>query len=485
MSDPDRIIQPADARPPMVCIEAERGVLGCCVIRPELADQACEKLNEAHFSFGPHRLFFRAISEIVAVGGRPAVTLVFEHLRKFPQVNMDAMTQAWELAKVSPPNWLAFDTYVNAVREASARRSLVEVSGRIAYDARDPLLAPGDVAAKAHDQIDVAASAAVAHPIKTMSEISEEAYANIQAAKARGGKLLGPTTGIPLLDYWTKGWRTRALSVVAGRPSSGKSSALIYSAVKTAQAGNRVVFFSLEMNQDEVWARMLSVLTGINTDSIETDSIGENLWHRYNQKLAELNALPICILDNRDIDIPEAAAYVRQVQKEVGPVDVAMFDHLHEMALPSGEWERTDLFYYRVCKQAKSAARSLGIPWVMAAQLSRKVEGRPNKRPMLSDLRDSGGIEAAADLVVMLYRARYYEMQEDAARNGGSVVDDGTGAVEFIVAKQRQGPKSVIALDGALGCCRFTSPGLASPTPEDDYAPPVDDWHSRELGMDD
>ena len=242
----------------------------------------------------------------------------------------------------------------------------------------------------------------------------------------------GVLSGFNDLDNITGGWQKQNLIIVAGRPSMGKTAAALNFAVNAAKNDKKVALFSLEMDKESLGARMLSAEAKINSDGFRTGNISINSWEPLGHATARLSILPISIFDPNVRSLQSIVRESRALHGDAG-LDLIIIDYLQFMDIDSSANPNYEIG--RITKGLKQLAQELKIPVICLSQLSRAVEGRADKRPMMSDLRDSGSIEQDADLIVLLYRDEYYNKQTTAQ-----------GIAEFIISKHRNGAVGTVEL---------------------------------------
>ncbi len=259
-----------------------------------------------------------------------------------------------------------------------------------------------------------------------------------KAAKAKNG-LMGVATGFPLMDKKLSGLQPGQLIVVAGRPGMGKTSFALNIAEHVAVREGRVVaIFSLEMSRDQLGMRLLCAGAQVDSQNARTGALAEKDFYSLADAMVPLEGAPIYIDDTAVIGPTEIMAKLRRLRQQVGELGLVVIDYLQLMDMGGrGEWraENRQQEISRITRSLKVAAKELQVPIVLLSQLSRATEKRENKRPMLSDLRESGAIEQDADVVLFLHREDYYS--EDEQHKGDASI---------IIAKQRSGPTGTISV---------------------------------------
>jgi replicative DNA helicase len=314
---------------------------------------------------------------------------------------------------------------------AVARR--IEAAARnIVLKARDPRVSVTELAEFATASLSDASRRQDQRAPKSMMECAEEFYAELVRTRERGPGISGLTTGLADLDALTAGLHPGQLVILAARPAMGKSSLAMGMARATAEKdGKPVLVFSLEMARLELFTRLACAKAGVEQTLLRHNAVGPAEFERITTAVGNLARLPVWIDDNANTTLFDVAAQCRRTQAAHG-LGAVFVDYLQLMAAARGKG-RTYTREQEVAEMSrglKVLAKELGVPVIALSQLSRKCEERQDKRPMLSDLRDSGAIEQDADVVMFIYRDEVYNPPTDETR----------GVAEIIVAKQRSGP---------------------------------------------
>ena len=272
--------------------------------------------------------------------------------------------------------------------------------------------------------------------------------------------ITGLSSSFPELDHLTSGFQNSELIVLAARPSMGKSALSLNFALHNAIQNKKVAFFSLEMSKESILMRLLSSLARINLSQVISGQIQEKRWGDLIEVAGKLSSLPFFIDDSSPLSPYEIRSKARRLKSKQG-LDLIVVDYLQLMQLPE-KTENREREVSEMSRLLKSFAKELQIPIITLSQLNRGVEGRANRRPILSDLRESGAIEQDADLIMMLYREDYYEE------------GDGSNIAEVIINKHRNGPTGTVELKWLPEFGTFENhipnEGLSAPSP--DEAPP-------------
>jgi replicative DNA helicase len=417
---------------PPFSIEAEQAVLGGLMLDNNAWDQVADVLVEDDFYRRDHRLIFRAIAHL-ANNGEPfdAVTLS-EWLEQRKELdNVGGLSYLGTLAK-NTPTAANVKAYAEIVRERSILRQLIQASNKIsthAYQAEGRTSA--DILEQAEKLVfDIAERGARGRlEYQGVNQLVTRAIDTIE----RLFQLENPITGVPTdfkdFDEQTAGLQPSDLIIVAGRPSMGKTTFAMNIAENAAIKHKvPVAVFSMEMSGEQLVMRMLSSLGHIDQHKIRTGKLADDDWPRLTSAVGILSEAPIYIDDTPALTPGDIRARARRIKRDHG-LGLIVIDYLQLMHSPVGVRENRATEISDISRNLKALAKELNVPVVALSQLNRSLEQRPNKRPIMSDLRESGAIEQDADLIVFIYRDEVYN--EDTAEKG---------IAEIIVGKQRNGP---------------------------------------------
>lgn len=420
------------SRVPPNSLEAEQSILGSMMLSENCVLQAVEKLKEGDFYSENHRRIWRAMHDLTALNKPVDLVTVTERLEQGGKLSLEELTYLSELTQ-RVPSTRNISYYIDIVREKSLLRRLLEVSGSIAdlvfagdAPAQEILNAAGDLIYKLTDD----------QGSRTLEHIREallESYEQISKAyKAKDG-LMGVSTGFPRMDKMLSGLQPSQLIVVAGRPGMGKTSFAMNVAEHIGVREKRpVAIFSLEMSRDQLASRLLCAGAQVDAQNARTGSLSEQDFFQLADAMVPLEESAIYIDDTATAGPTEMVAKVRRLKKQVGDIGLVIIDYLQLMTA-GGRMENRQQEISNITRSLKIMARELKTPIMLLSQLSRATERRENKRPMLSDLRESGAIEQDADVVIFLHRDDYYNAEEAE-----------TGKSSIIIAKQRSGPTGSI-----------------------------------------
>ena len=434
--------------------EAEMALLGALLTDNRTLEQASEIVRPEHFADDRHGRIYTAIETLVERGTNASpITLknYFEQDDGLAEIGGTALLTALAGATVSLRN---VKDYARAIADAYLLRQILGTMQWGADLASHPELdksAPTVLETIETQLFALAETGRVEQPVVTLGEAAGKALELADEAGKRGGGLVGITTGFIDLDRMTGGLEAGNVYVLAGRPSMGKTAAAIWSAWGTARTGSRVLYASLEMSAEQLGRRVAAAIAGVSIHDVKIGNLTENDWTKLLAVKRELGELPF-LIDDRPGQSATAIRNRARRLKRRGGLGLIVVDHLQLMRLGT-KIENRRLEIGAITSGLKALAKDLGVPVLLLSQLSRAVEQREDKRPTLSDLRESGDIEQDADVVMFVYREHYYAEREKPARKAGEDetkfngrfvdweqrVRDCRGKAEIIVAKQRDG----------------------------------------------
>ena len=423
---------PGPARPgrvPPHNLDAEASLLGAMLLNPDAIASAVQMLDTADFYKPAHGHLFDAVSSLYA-GGEPidAVTVAEELQRSGLLESVGGGGAIAELEARTPATSNAAH-YARIVEERSLMRRLIGVAGEIAEIGYSE---PGDVVAavdEAESKVFQVAQRRVTDTMAPIKDLMEAGLDRLEHLYEKGEAITGVPTGYNELDDILSGLQDSALVVIGARPAMGKTAMGLGIASHAALRADRpVLIFSLEMSHLELTQRMLCSEAQVNSRHIRTGKLSEADWSKISSAVGVLGDAPIWIDDNPNITVMDIRAKARRLKAKNGDLGLVVVDYLQLMTGRAGA-ENRQVEVSEISRGLKILARELECPVVALSQLSRGLEQRTDKRPMLADLRESGSIEQDADVVLFIYRDEVYDPESS---------DRGTA--EFIVAKHRNGP---------------------------------------------
>ena len=420
-------------------VEAEQAVLGGLMLDNRRFDEVSEVVTAADFYRQDHRLIYAAVERLASESEPLDVVTLAEYLERAGDIeDAGGLSYLAELAEKTP-SAANIRAYAQIVAERSILRQLIEVSGGIVDSAFNP---QGRTSSELLDEAEhnvfrIAESRTKeGSGPKPINPILTQALTRIEELFESGDKVTGLTTGFSDLDEWTSGMQPSDLIIVAGRPSMGKTT-FAMNIVENAllSTGEPILVFSMEMPADSIVMRMLSSLGRIDQTRMRSGKLEEDDWPRLTSAVSLLKDKPLYIDDTPGLSPTEMRSRARRIARENGgKLSLIMVDYLQLMRVP-GNTEGRTAEISEISRSLKGLAKELSCPVVALSQLNRSLEQRPNKRPVNSDLRESGAIEQDADVIMFVYRDEVYN--EDTQDKG---------IAEIIIGKQRNGPIGTVRL---------------------------------------
>jgi replicative DNA helicase len=416
-------------------IEAEQAVLGAIFLDSSALTLASEILIPEDFYRASHQKIFNAMLK-VADKGEPVdlVTVTAELADAKMLEEIGGVSYLSELAD-SVPTAANVEYYARIVEEKSILRRLIRTATSIAqegYTREDEVDALLNEAEKKIMEVSQRKNAGAFQNIK---DILVQTYDNIEMLHNRKGEITGIPTGFIELDRMTAGFQRSDLIIVAARPSVGKTAFALNIAQNVATKTNEnVAIFSLEMSAQQLVMRMLCAEGNINAQNLRTGKLTPEDWGKLTMAMGSLSNAGIYIDDTPGIRISEIRAKCRRLKQESG-LGMVLIDYLQLIQGSGRNRENRQQEVSEISRSLKALARELEVPVIALSQLSRSVEQRQDKRPMMSDIRESGSIEQDADIVAFLYRDDYYDKESE-----------NKNIIEIIIAKQRNGPVGTVQL---------------------------------------
>ena len=425
---------PQDRMPPQN-IEAEKAVLGAMLIKKEAITQVLEILHAEDFYREAHKLAFEAMQKLTENEEAVDIVTLVEELRKEEQLErVGGITFVSDLANTVPT---AANVVYHAkiVQEKAELRRLIDAATAIAAAAYEDTDSVETIMDEAEKKILAVAAGQSGGAFESMKDILMRTFERINVLYESKGGLTGLSTGFKDLDTITSGLQKSDLVLVAARPSMGKTAFTLNIASYVGLHGGTCAFFSLEMSKEQLMQRMLCSEGGIDAQHLRTGQLTDEEWTKLVETADRLNKAPIYIDDTAGITVMELRSKARRLKAEHG-LDAIFIDYLQLMqGRSSRNSDNRQQEISEISRSLKALARELDVPVVALSQLSRSVESRQVKRPMLSDLRESGSLEQDADIVMFLYREDYYDKDTEDKN-----------ITEVIIAKHRNGPVDTVKL---------------------------------------
>ena len=412
-------------------IEAEQSLIGGLMLDARAWDKIADVVASHDFYRKDHRLIFEAIADLVESGNPCDVVTVSEYLDNRGQLDSAGGLEYLATLANETPGAANARAYAKILRERSTLRALINAGNEIAGAA---FATDGRSAAELVDQaeslvFEIAEQGSRGRAgFKSLREILPEAVDRIDLLHQSDGSITGVSSGYTEFDKLTAGLQPGDLIIIAGRPSMGKTT-LAVNIAENAAIGARVptAIYSMEMPAQQLAFRMISSLGRVDQSHLRTGNFPDEDWSRINTAVQLMSDAPLYIDDTPGLSPTEIRARARRLQREHG-LGMIVVDYLQLMQVP-GNKENRATEISEISRSLKALAKELSVPIIALSQLNRSVEQRTDKRPVMSDLRESGAIEQDADMIIFIYREEVYNV--DTPRKG---------IADISIAKQRNGP---------------------------------------------
>ncbi|HZN54438.1 MAG TPA: replicative DNA helicase [Candidatus Polarisedimenticolaceae bacterium] len=429
--------------------DAERSVLGAVLLDNRQIHKAQEVLTHEAFYSERHRRIFRAIEELSGTGSALDLVTVKDVLERRGEI--EACGGLAYLASLvdGTARSANVEHYARIVKEKSVLRELIRSAQQILSSAMRAEGSSDEIVDQAERAIFHVSEERLRAGFLSMKTVGERSIKMIEDLTHRREPITGIPSGFLQLDEWTAGLQPSDLIILAARPSMGKTALALNVAAHAALRNGRTVgVFSLEMSHQQLFSRMLCAEARVDAHRLRTGRIGKDEWQRIIKCFAELSEAPMYIDDTPGLSIGEMRAKARRLKLERG-LDLLIVDYLQLMS-GRGRYDSRQQEISDISRSLKETAKELGIPILALSQLSRAPEqrGTGDKRPQLSDLRESGAIEQDADVVLFLFREEIYKKDDP----------DLKGRAELIIGKQRNGPTGVVDLHFIREFTSFVNP---------------------------
>jgi replicative DNA helicase len=447
----------ARLRVPPHSVEAEQSVLGGLLLDNMAWDRAGDLLTESDFYRYEHRLIYTAIGGLIA-GTKPAdVITVFEQLQGLGKAQDCGGLAYLNALAQSVPSAANMRRYAEIVRERSILRKLIAASDEIATNAFNPQgRSVSTVLDEAENKIFQIGEEGSRQKqgFQSIDKLVVDLIDRVQELHDNGAEeVTGVRTGFYDLDRLTAGLQKGDLIVLAARPSMGKTAFALNIAEHVAvQEGLPVLVFSMEMGASQLALRLVGSLGRINQQNLRTGRLDSGEWERLTDSVERLSQVQLHIDETAGLTAAELRARARRMARQFGTLGLIVIDYLQLMSGSGANEENRATVLGEISRGLKALAKELQCPVIALSQLNRSVESRQDKRPMMSDLRESGAIEQDADIIMFIYRDDYYDKESKKQ-----------GVAEIIIAKQRNGPVGTVDLTFLKPLTRFDNlaPGMS------------------------
>lgn len=442
--------RPAPIRLGPHSVEAEEAVLGSVLINAEVLPPLLEFLKPDDFFELKHAWIWEAMTALQTGGMEVDYLTLIESLRQRGRLDDTGGPAYISYLINTTPTHVNAETYARLVEQAATRRRIITFAANAAEMARSAELDAAAILRQVEAGLSSVADRSQRRAAQDMPTAVSAYYDRVIDLYQHPERRMGLPTGFESLDALLTGLHKSDLIIVAARPGVGKTSFLLNVAQHAAGTGAPTAIFTMEMGTDQVIQRLYAATTGIDSVRLRTGALRNGEWERFNEATGRLNKLPIYIDDTPMLTMLDVRNRARRMHREHG-LGLIIIDYLQLMTAGGAKRaENRVQEVTQITRQLKELARELNVPVLVAAQLNRMVEQRGDKRPILSDLRESGSIEQDADIVMFLHRDDLYNPYSDRA-----------GQADVIVAKHRNGPTGTIVLNFARSTTQFADRGRA------------------------
>lgn len=436
--------------------EAEKAVLGAVFLDPEAIIDASDVLQPDDFYEHANRIVFQAM---LSISDREEVidpVTLQDELKKNNQVDdIGGIAYVTELS-MATPTAAHVTYYAKIVKRKAILRNLISTSQRIIQNAIEGSDDVTDILDDAESQIMGVSQDNASGGFKSIHDVLNAAMEEINSIPDDGNMVTGLPSGFSELDKMTTGFHDDELIILAARPGVGKTAfALNVAQFVGLKTDKTVAMFSLEMGAEQLVQRMLASEGLIDSQHLRTGQLTDEEWRKLVVAAGSLDNTSIYIDDTPGIKMSEIRAKARRLAKEKGNLGLIVIDYLQLIEGPRSESRQQEVS--AISRQLKKLAKELHIPVIALSQLSRSVEQRQDKRPVLSDIRESGSIEQDADIVAFLYRDDYYRDERDEDDEGEVEAEEDNGEVEVIIEKNRSGTRGTVKLMFSKPYNRFSN----------------------------
>jgi replicative DNA helicase len=437
-------------------IDAEKTILGAILLDNAAHAEAAEKLEPDDFSLDSHRRIFLRMGELVDNQRAVDIVTLANELTRFKEI--EAVGGVAYLASLTEglPRRPVIEDYIRIVKDRSLLRKLMAICSmaiaRAAEQTDDAITVLGDAESKLLEVTEKG----ITRGLQPLDQIVRDSFGTIDNLYKHSREVTGLATGFTELDRMTSGLQKGELIIIAARPSMGKTALAINIAENAAIDGQAIVaIFSLEMSKESLLRRMLASQAWVDQQMLQKGFLGKDQKGKLEKALEQLIESRLFIDDTAGISLSEMRAKARRLKQNAGGLDLVVVDYLQLMSasMPSSKrgFENRTQEVSAISRGLKALAKELSVPVVALSQLSRGSERRDDKRPLLSDLRESGSIEQDADVVAFIHRDSYYNRDQEMTK-------EERAKSEIILSKQRNGPTGVIQLNFVSQFTRFTNP---------------------------
>jgi replicative DNA helicase len=415
---------------------AEKMILSCLLINAEIIEITLQILPIEAFYFKNHQEIYKAICLMYQNKIRIDIVTLVNFLQENGSLNKVGGIQILIELISQIPNLIYFEEYIRLVKDKFFRRCLIKLGYEAINYGYITNMALEDILSEFENKVFNLTNETKTQKLVSSAELLNEIFIDLKE-KFLNSNLSGLRSGFQDLDSIIQGFQKSDLIIIAGRPSMGKTALslnILINVIKYSKLP--ILFFSLEMSKEQIMYRLLAMETNVNQMRLRNGKLSQNDWIKVNKMVNILSKLPLFIDDTSDLSIQNIRSKIKTLMFEQTQVGLVIIDYLQLMQNSRLKVENRVQELSQITRSLKIIAREFNIPIIALSQLSRNVENRVEKRPLLSDLRESGSIEQDADLVLMLYRKNDFNSSDS----------DQSNDIELIIAKQRNGPIGTVKL---------------------------------------
>lgn len=419
--------------------EAEKAVLGSAFLSKAALQKVCDELTDDAFYNEANIKIFQTLKELNNESSAIDITIVANRLDDKKILNEVGNIEYLSDIIDSVPSASNVDYYINIVKEKMVGRKIIETATEIANDAYAPSNSIYEVLDSAEMKILRIGNLRRVTEFQKIQDVVYREQANLEKLAEQGSEITGLTTGFTDFDKLTAGLQPNQFIIIAARPAMGKTAFALNIATYAAIHSNKAVaVFNLEMSAEQLANRILQSLGQIDGFKMRTGRLEHNDWKKLNEAISKLSNANLFLDDTPGITIGEIRSKCRRLYNSENGLGLVVIDYLQLISGSGKNSGNRQQEVSEISRSLKTMALELGVPVIALAQLSRAVEAREDKRPIMSDLRESGSIEQDADIVSFLFREDYYNKEKRR--------DDNASISEFIIGKNRSGPTTTIEL---------------------------------------
>ncbi len=420
-------------------IEAEESVLGACFLSKYALEKAIESLTPESFYNEKNAKIFEAMISLTDLKTPIDITTVTSHLKKKNELNAVGGVEYLTEVLNYVPTASNIDFYIKSVEESALLRGLIETAEEIASEGYNTEETVNEILDNSEKKILNIVKNRKASEFRSIRDILNKTQSDLERLSEHKGEITGLATGMYDLDRITTGLHPNELIIVAARPAMGKTAFALNIATHAAMTQDKsVALFNLEMSAEQLAMRILASLGQIEGYKLRTGNLLNQDWKKINEAVSKLSNTNLVIDDTPGITIGEIRAKCRRLASSEKGLSLIVIDYLQLISGGKNYGANRQQEVSDISRSLKTLAMELGVPVIALSQLSRGVESREDKRPLMSDLRESGSIEQDADIVMFLYRDDYYHKEQRT--------EDNTSLSELIIGKHRNGPTATIEL---------------------------------------